>query len=217
MVALLPHHLLPSLAPKITISLRYHLFQRLVLSPLKLSGHQPIEVWNCIHSHIVTSHFSMEWGHISSNLQIIMALFAAFIINKPCLTGMFSNQMLLPIEQYLNHSHTPTPFNLSYSPIPSILRCLKWQADRPSLLHHRPAADYDDPTLSCAQCPGEAPRSVLPRTVPWRVGHGLRRGLVWFEKARCCGWYIVVLVLGVLHVCIYLEYRCFVVLVSFLA
>ena len=38
------------------------------------------------------------------------------------------------------------------------------QADRPSLLHHRLALDYDDPTLSCAQCPGEAPRSVLPRT-----------------------------------------------------
>lgn len=128
-VALLPHHLLPSLAPKITISLRYHLFQRLVLSPLKLSGtHQPIEVYNCIHSHIVTSHFSLEWAHISSNLQIIMAFFAAFIINKLCLTGMF-NQMLLPIEQYLNHSHTPTPFNLSYSPNPFILRpTLPWMA-----------------------------------------------------------------------------------------
>lgn len=112
-VALLPHHLLPSLAPKMTISLGYHLFQRLLLSPLKLSRtHQPIEVWNCIHSHMVTSHFSLERGHVSSNLQIIMAVFAAFIINKPCSTGMFSNQMLLPIEQYLNHSTHPNSLQL---------------------------------------------------------------------------------------------------------
>ncbi|CAJ1363241.1 unnamed protein product, partial [Effrenium voratum] len=37
------------------------------------------------------------------------------------------------------------------------------QADRPTLLHHRAALGYDDPTLRCAQCPGAAPRSVLPR------------------------------------------------------
>lgn len=49
------------------------------------------------------------------------------------------------------------------------------EADRPSLLHHQSALDFDDPTLSCAQCPGEAPRSVLPRTAPWTPGkHGTK-------------------------------------------
>ena len=111
---------------------------------------------------------------------------------------MFSTYMMHPREQYLNHSHTPTLLKLFYSPIPSILCCLKWQADRPSLLHHRPAADYDDPTLSCAQCPGEAPRSVLPRTVPWRVAHGFCEG-AWCDLKNH-SVVVDILIFWVLHV-----------------
>ena len=146
---------------------------------------------------------SLRWAMVLVS-KVVPKLFWNWKMIGECINweSLFHHQFGLSI-----HTHHVYPFRtwIVYNPAP-IPTSFTWknpsQADRPSLLHHQRALDFDDPTLSCAQCPGEAPRSVLPRTAAWTAAMWSRGwngeqteaengwiwmgeyGLVWFEVLK---------------------------------
>jgi len=126
-------------------------FQTWLVSAIHLTGSGDIQnatVYDAAHQTLG------QLGHVTLPRRIALAD-ASQVAVVSVWGGSSATSVSLEVE-------TPAPESLRLV-VPG-LRNVALQADRPSLLHHQSALDFDDPTLSCAQCPGEAPRSVLPRT-----------------------------------------------------
>ncbi|CAK9055350.1 unnamed protein product [Durusdinium trenchii] len=126
-------------------------FQTWLISAVHLTGSGDVKnatVYDADH------HILGQLGYVTLPRRIALAE-AAQVAVVEVWGGASATSVSLEVE-------TPAPESLRLA-VPE-LRSVLLQADRPALLHHRLALDYDDPTLSCARCPGEAPRSVLPRS-----------------------------------------------------
>eukprot|EP00913_Durusdinium_trenchii_P012547 g11782.t1 len=122
-------------------------------TPLGVSSEVPGEGRNAT-VYDADHHILGQLGYVTLPRRIALAE-AAQVAVVEVWGGASATSVSLEVE-------TPAPESLRLA-VPE-LRSVLLQADRPALLHHRLALDYDDPTLSCARCPGEAPRSVLPRS-----------------------------------------------------